>query len=162
MKNALKYLKTYIIHQKELDYKPQQGGAKPVDNLQRWSTCRTRDHPEIRNPFTDQGEIRPRNLRFKCIVHAQLDCSKSLSKPKTLFLTGPFRVVIQAIKDMPYSIVKMRVKRSLFSRNFLRSSWNVCVKLQGLSKQSNTWIKDYIIVNFSVIDKLCSSKHLRT
>ena len=84
MKNALKYLKTYIIHQKELDYKPQQGGAKPVDNLQRWSTCRTRDHPEIRNPFTDQGEIRPRNLRFKCIVHAQLDCSKSLSKPKTI------------------------------------------------------------------------------
>lgn len=87
IKHAFKYQKTYNRHHKELDGKPQRAEGKSVGNLQPWSKCRTRDYPETRNPFTDQGRTRPRNNARSIVLFYPL------LKPKTYSALDHFRSI---------------------------------------------------------------------
>ena len=95
-------------------------------------------------------------------THAPLYYSNSLLKPKTFSALDHFRS-IYSIRDMPYSTAKKQCKWNvLFSHEISpKARRNVCVKLRGLSKWSNLWIRNNIIVDFSMKDKVCSSKHIR-
>ena len=64
---------------------------------------------------------------------------------------------------MPYSTAKKQCKWNVLCSHEIspKARRNVCVKLRGLSKWSNLWIRNNIIVDFSMKDKVCSSKHIR-